>query len=97
MLAFVVWIVCEGIALGPIINRPDDGPRTEAAFNGLPNFCGDVQEVMAYPFSWVRPGSFLNGPQIFFIMALFWGIILYLCIRGVCRVARRIDWRIRMN
>jgi hypothetical protein len=84
-------------------NRPnedsdDDIPPTEAAVPEDAQICGYIVEGMAYPFSWIRPGSIFNGPQILVLMALFWGVVLYLgiwgawwALRGAGLGIRRID------
>jgi hypothetical protein len=89
IIAFLIWLVSAGIGLSPIINRPDDLPRTEESLPGLVRFCGFIADSMSYPFAWISPGSILDGPQSFILEALFWGTILYLCVRGAVWMTRR--------
>jgi hypothetical protein len=53
-------------------------------------FCGYIPFVMGYPFSWVRPGSILNGPQLFVLVFLFWGVLLYLLVYVLRRLRGKV-------
>jgi hypothetical protein len=81
VIAWLIWCVAAGIALSPIINRPDDAPRTEEAFTGFEKFCGFIADGMGYPFLWIPPHA-LSSTQTFILFAVFWGCILYLFLCG---------------
>jgi hypothetical protein len=89
-------------------NRPnedsdEDVAQTEPAEPEDAQICDYIVEAMAYPSSWIRPGSVFNGLlQILAFIALFWGAVLYLCIwaawwglRGAGLGIRRISLRLR--
>jgi hypothetical protein len=71
------------VALSPIINRPDNLPRTKDALPVSVRLCGFIADAMSYPFTFIPPHSILDGPQVMILAALFWGLILYFCLRGL--------------
>jgi hypothetical protein len=76
-VAFLVWTLATGVAWSPILARGDESARSyEDPL--VVRFCGQVVYGMDYPFLWIRPQSFLDGPRSFALMSLFWGCILYL-------------------
>jgi hypothetical protein len=89
IIAFLIWCAATGIALSPIINRSDEGPRTEAAFTGFERFCGFISNGMAYPFLWIPP-RVLNDAEAIILFAGFWGNILYLFLWSAVWFVRRI-------
>jgi hypothetical protein len=88
--AVFIWVVTSGIALGPIIVRSDDAPRTDEAFSPLAKSCEYIAYSMDYPFSWIRPQSILDGLPALILIALFWGILLYFLARIILWCARQI-------
>lgn len=89
IIACLVAFASTGIALSPVFNRPDDAPRTEEAFTGLELFCGFISEVMLSPFFWIPPHA-LNDTESIFLLALFWGLFLYLFLRVASGLIRRV-------
>lgn len=90
VIAFSAWVVANGIAWSPIINRPDDMPRTEEGLPFYVRLCGLISDVMGYPFTLVPKHSIFDGPQIFVLAGLFWGFVLYVSVRAIFWTLRQI-------
>ncbi len=63
-IMLVTWVVASAVALSPIINRPDDAPRSEQAFSGFQKFCGLVADCMGFPFGWLPPQALTDSESL---------------------------------
>ena len=84
VLALLAWIVSVSIGWIPIISTCSRKlAASHAVFWAVVRFFGYVSEAMGYPFSFIRPGSSLDGPQVLIPLSLFSGhciLFIVLCV-----------------
>ncbi len=68
LAALALYFVANAIAWTPIISRHE---------NPLSTICGVLAAILSAPFLWIPPKSALDGPQIFALLSLFWGVVFH--------------------
>ncbi len=79
LVAFALYIVVTAIGWVPIVSRQQE--------TALTKICGVISGILTAPFIWIPPQSFLDGPQAFLLMFLFWGVVFY-CFHAFLRSYR---------